>query len=217
MDIAAVQAALDSALVGKRLLEHPFYRRWEAGALAPGELAAYAEQYRGIERALPEALLGIVEGLPEGPPRELVAENLADELGPPRSHADLFESFAEAAGARRCAPMTAATAALVDLELQAARRDPISALAVIAAYEVQAAGIATTKAEGLRQHYGLDAAGTEFWDVHSTLEADHAAWSIAALAALAEDPDQVVRPARAAAEAWWSFLDEREALAPIRA
>ena len=44
------------ALTGRYLLSHPFYRRWEEGGLAEGELGAYAEQYRLIERELPLTL-----------------------------------------------------------------------------------------------------------------------------------------------------------------
>jgi hypothetical protein len=36
-----------------------------------------------------------------------------------------------------------------------------------------------------------------------------------ALASLADGPDTVEGPATAAADAWWSFLDEREAAAPV--
>ena len=43
---------LAEAIVGRHLLAHPFYRRWEAGTLSEGGLAAYAEQYRHIEREL---------------------------------------------------------------------------------------------------------------------------------------------------------------------
>ena len=52
-------------LNGKRLLEHPFYRRWEDGALEMSELASYAAQYRRFEAQLPsflEALSGMLEG-----------------------------------------------------------------------------------------------------------------------------------------------------------
>ena len=38
------------------ILEDGIYRRWEAGTLTEGELAAYAEQYRHIERELPVTL-----------------------------------------------------------------------------------------------------------------------------------------------------------------
>ena len=208
-----VNDAISGALVGRLLLEHPFYRRWEAGELAPGELAAYAEQYRHVERALPGVLRTIAGRLPAGPARDLVIANLADEEGTPEPHAELFESFAGAVGARADVPSAAAATALVDLEVTAAGSDPVAALAMIAAYEVQAAAIADTKAAGLRAHYGVDADGTRFWDVHALMEADHAMWSIDAIALLAPDTDAFVPGATAAATAWWDFLDEREALA----
>jgi len=42
MPLHAAQAAglIWAGIGGKRLLDHPFYRRWEAGTLASGELAA---------------------------------------------------------------------------------------------------------------------------------------------------------------------------------
>ncbi len=90
-----IHHALAGALAGRHLLTHPFYRRWEAGTLGQGELAAYAGQYRHIERALPVTLARIADALPEGPARTLVEANLADELGVPAPHAALFESFAQ--------------------------------------------------------------------------------------------------------------------------
>src|SRR5580692_1026641 len=109
MHTQRIREVLAEAIVGRHLLTHPFYRRWEAGALAEGELAAYAEQYRHIERALPDTLRAIAAGLPAGVARDLVEANLADELGVPAPHADLFESFARAAGAAGDADPTAST------------------------------------------------------------------------------------------------------------
>jgi pyrroloquinoline-quinone synthase len=217
MHTARIREALADALVGRQLLTHPFYRRWEAGTLAQGELGAYAEQYRLIERALPTTLEDIAEGLPEGGARTLVESNLADELGVPAPHAVLFESFAQAAGAAPDAPPTPATTSLLAAARQAATADPVAALAMVAAYEVQAADIAASKAEGLRRHYGMDAQGTRFWDVHTSQEVAHADWSIDALAALEADPSVVRAAAQVAADAWWDFLSEREALAPAGA
>ena len=84
-------------------------------------------------------------------------------------------------------------------------------MAGLAAYETQAAAIAASKGDGLRRWYGMDAAGTRFWDVHSTMDADHGEWAVEALALLDADPDDVARSARRAADAWWSLLDERQA------
>jgi pyrroloquinoline-quinone synthase len=210
-----IREALATALTGRQLLTHPFYRRWEAGTLAEGELAAYAEQYRHIERALPGTLTAIAASLTEGPARSLVEANLADELGVPAPHAALFESFAQAAGAGSDAAPTPATKALLAAVKNAAEVDPVATLSMVAAYEVQAADIARSKADGLRRHYGMGVAATQFWDVHTSQEAAHADWSIDALADLGADPAVVQAAAQIAADAWWEFLSEREELAPV--
>jgi pyrroloquinoline-quinone synthase len=212
-----IDEVLAEAIVGRRLLTHPFYRRWETGTLTEGELAAYAEQYRHIERELPVTLAAIVEALPAGRARDLVEANLADELGTPEPHAQLFESFARAAGATPDAPATPSTAALLAVVRTTAANDPVAALAMIAAYEVQAADIAASKGEGLRRHYGFDEEGTAFWDVHATQEVDHAGWSMEALTALEADLDVVQAAATVSADSWWLFLSERDELAPVGA
>ena len=217
MHTQPMHEVLAEAIVGRHLLTHPFYRRWEAGTLAEGELAAYAEQYRHIERELPVTLAAIANALPEGHARDLVEANLADELGSPEPHAQLFESFAAAAGAAPGAPATPSTAALLALVRTAAVNDPAAALAMVAAYEVQAADIAASKSDGLRRHYGFDEDGTRFWDVHRTQEVDHAGWSMEALAALDADLDVVQAAATVSADSWWLFLSERDELAPVGA
>src|SRR6202034_714796 len=113
MHTQRIDEVLAEAIVGRHLLTHPFYRRWEAGTLTEGVLAAYAEQYRHIVRELPVTLRAIADALPEGPARELVEANLADELGSPEPHVELFETFAHAAGAAPDAPATPSTAALL--------------------------------------------------------------------------------------------------------
>ena len=214
MHTQRIHEVLAEAIVGRHLLAHPFYRRWEAGTLAEGELAAYAEQYRHIERELPVTLSAIASALPEGRARSLVEANLSDELGSPEPHVQLFESFAKAAGATPDAPATPSTAALLALVRTAAATDPAAALAMVAAYEIQAADIAASKSDGLRRHYGMDEQGTRFWDVHRTQEVDHAGWSMEALEDLGADPDLVQAGAIVSADSWWLFLSEREELAP---
>ncbi len=217
MHTQRIHEVLAEAIVGRHLLAHPFYRRWEAGTLGDGELAAYAEQYRHIERELPVTLTVIAGSLPQGRARELVEANLADELGSPEPHAQLFESFAAAAGAAPGAPASPSTAALLALVRTAAAHDPAAALAMVAAYEVQAADIAASKSDGLRRHYGFDEDGTRFWDVHRTQEVDHAGWSLEALSELGADPDVVQSAATVSADSWWLFLSERDELAPATA
>jgi pyrroloquinoline quinone (PQQ) biosynthesis protein C len=217
MHTQPMHEVLAEAIVGRHLLTHPFYRRWEAGTLTEGELAAYAEQYRHIERELPVTLAAIAAALPPGRARALVEANLADELGSPEPHTELFETFARATGARPDAPVTPSTAALLSVVRTTAANDPVAALAMVAAYEVQAADIAVSKGDGLRRHYGFEEAGTRFWDVHRTQEVEHAGWSMDALTALGADPDVVRAAAAVSADSWWLFLSEREELAPAGA
>lgn len=211
-----LDALFDDILRSRRLLAHPFYRRWEAGTLERRELAAYAAQYRHFEAALPVVLERIAAGLPEGTARQLVGANLDDELGVPAPHLDLFDAFAGAVGAP-VADATPATAALVELYLALAESSPVAALAAVAAYEVQAPSIAASKAEGLRTRYGVDADGARFWDVHAGVDETHGQWMLDALGQVADGADDVLDPATDAADAWWAFLDEREAAAPVPA
>ena len=142
----------------------------------------------------------------------MVARNLSDELGQPESHLALFDGFAAALPVTATATGPGVTAlALADTYRALAAESPIAAIAGLAAYESQAAGIATSKGDGLRRWYGMDAAGTRFWDVHSTMDADHGEWAVEALALLGADAGEVADSARRAADAWWSLLDERQA------
>ena len=155
----------------------------------------------------------VAEKLPSGAARELVAGNLEDELSRPEPHVQLFEGFAAAVGASGPAAPTDATTELVGLYLHAVEQGPIAALAVIAAYEVQAAEVAATKACSLREKYGLGPAATRFWSVHSEMEESHAAWTTEALELLEADAGTVSEWSSRSAEAWWRFLDDRLELA----
>jgi pyrroloquinoline-quinone synthase len=197
-------------LIGShRLLEHPFYRRWEAGQLSGAELALYAEQYRHFEAQLPSFLEGLSD-LVDGQARALVEANLADEVGDEVTHLALFEDYAESVGAGQAAA-TPAMAALVALYAEVLRRgDGAYGVGVLLGYEVQAADVAASKGEALLGAYGLAPRACRFWQLHAELEVEHAAWSLRAAEGL--DESTVTAGARASAAAWWAFLDEREAL-----
>ncbi len=192
------------------MVQHPFYRRWEDGGVSKVELALYAAQYRHFEAYLPEFLARLAAALPPGPARELVTANLADELGDPLAHVDLFDRFAAAVGAGPDAPSVAMTALLGTYEELLAEA-PAWALAGFAAYEAQSAEVAHLKADGLSTHHGLDGHAVSFWHHHSRVDQRHGEW---ALAAVPSGDPAVAGAGRRAAQAWWAFLDEREGLAP---
>jgi pyrroloquinoline-quinone synthase len=196
-----------NALEGRTLLSHPFYRRWEAGSLGVGELAAYAAQYVHVERQLPVTLEATISSTDSARVRSLLQENLDDERGNPVAHVELFANFADAVGASPTAP-SPATGSLTALYATAPEVGTAFALGVLAAYEVQAAEVARSKADGLRAHYGLDESGTAFWDVHASMETEHADWTLDAAREL--DAAEFLAGVRASRDAWWAFLDERE-------
>jgi len=222
---ARIAKAIEDALTGCLLLTHPFYQRWEAGELQLGELDIYAQNYRSFEAALPVVLSAVIERLAADGSKdvaEMVQRNLDDELGRPEPHLALFGRFAAAVSAQD--PSTdagtgagPAADALVATYTDLVEVGPVAALSALAAYETQASAIAASKAEGLRRWYGIDDAGVAFWDVHAAMDADHGGWAIAALASLDADPAVVNDAAKRAADAWWAFLDEREAGAPFEA
>jgi pyrroloquinoline-quinone synthase len=203
-----LQQRFDDAIRDRLLLDHPFYQRWEAGELSREELTHYAEQYRHFETMLPLFLRRLSAKLGPGGARDLVDANLADEVSAP-SHLQLFERFASFYGARDV-EMSPATRALVEAYSDVLRRGPVAALAGLLAYESQGAAIADSKADGLAAHYGASRQALEFWQEHGSIEGDHAQWTFDALESLRPNIAEVERAARAVADAWWSFLDERE-------
>jgi pyrroloquinoline-quinone synthase len=202
------------------LLTHPFYRRWEAGELETGELAEYTVHYRAFEAALPAVLTAVAselraEGADEA--AALVEGNLADELGRPEAHLALFDRFADSVGPADATCPGPAAQALVGTYFDLVAEGPVAALAGLAAYETQASAIASSKADGLRRWYGTPPEGTEFWDVHAQIDAEHGEWAVAAMELLGADADVVADAARRGADAWWALLDERQAGAPALA
>jgi pyrroloquinoline-quinone synthase len=206
-----LNAVLDSTLRDVQLLDHPFYRRWEAGGLSKDELRWYAEQYRYFEAMLPVFLKCLARELPDGFVRDSVLKNLADEVAVP-SHLVLFDRFAAFYEASD-APISPAMEGLVQAYSEVLKRGPSAALAGLWAYESQGAGIADSKADGLAAHYGASREALDFWMAHGTVEGDHAKWTLEALEAMDPDVDEIETAALLIAQAWWSFLDERESLA----
>jgi pyrroloquinoline-quinone synthase len=203
-----LRTIVDDALAGRRLLEHPFYRRWEEGRLSRDELTSYAEQYRHFEAALPSTLEALANEL-SGDAREAVLDNLRDETGTP-THLELFDDFAAHYGAGDAVPSPKMAELLAAYE-GALAAGPAAGLAGVLAYEAQGAEIAETKASGLREFYGASDAACEFWRVHGLVEDSHAAWLLAAGSGL--DDAGARAGARMVADAWWAFLDERESVA----
>jgi pyrroloquinoline-quinone synthase len=209
MDATRLETVLEQRLEGRRLLDHPFYRRWSRGEVGVGELRAYAAQYRHFEAALPAHLGAVAAAAPGGALREQALRNLDDES----THLELFDAFAAALGDAAPAAPSPAMAHLLGVYAQARARSAEEGFAALLAYEAQSPEVAASKAAGLREHGIVDGEDAlRFWDLHAALDRDHARWALDALAECRASAVLVGDAVEAAAAAWWSFLDEREAL-----
>jgi pyrroloquinoline-quinone synthase len=203
-----LQQSFFDALRDRQLLDHPFYRRWEAGELSRDDLTRYAEQYRHFETMMPAFLTHLRDELQPGEARDLVEANLRDEVSPP-SHLELFELFANSFHATD-APPSLAMQGIIDAYDGVAHRGTVAALAGLLAYESQGASVADSKGAGLAKHYEAPLEALLFWDEHGSIEGNHAEWTFDALTSLSPDLDEVRSAARLVGDAWWAFLDERE-------
>jgi pyrroloquinoline-quinone synthase len=216
MDAATLETAVRARLRDRLLLDHPFYRRWAEGGVSVAELRDYAAQYRHFEAMVPAHLAAIAATAEQATLRDQALRNLADEAGSAPTHLELFDRFATALDAPADAEPTPAMAHLLETYATAAATGPTTAFAALLAYEIQAPAVAASKAEGLRRHGILDGDALDFWTVHADLDGDHASWALTALASSGATEGEVADSAGTAAAAWWSFLDEREAAAPVR-
>ncbi|HXA28110.1 MAG TPA: iron-containing redox enzyme family protein [Candidatus Angelobacter sp.] len=208
MDAHRLDEVLQARLDGRRLLDHPFYQRWSRGEVSVEELRAYAAQYRHFEAALPSHLQSVAESAPGAELRAQALRNLDDESG----HLALFDAFTTALGEPRQDAPSPAMSHLLGVYQQARGRSAVEGFAALLAYEAQSPEVAASKAQGLRDHGILDGDALRFWDLHATLDRDHAAWALDALSGSGAGEDVIGDSIAAAAGAWWSFLDEREAL-----
>jgi pyrroloquinoline-quinone synthase len=183
---------LDEARRRRNVLDHPFYRRWEAGELTRADLAFYAGEYRHAVVALADAA-----GAAGDP------EHAAEEA----AHVSLWDDFAAALDA----PLDREPASGTKACAEAWRRtDPLEARAVLYAIEAGQPDVSRTKLDGLVGHYGFesDTAATEYFSLHAERDHEHAAASRVVLEqADPADADRLVAAAEAALEGNWRLLD----------
>src|SRR5947208_11078612 len=94
---------LDRLISTRSILEHPFYLAWRRGELTKAQLATYARVYYPHVFAFPSYLRNAIQCASDVTTRQELENNLADELGNPAPHSELWLDFAEAMGAERAA------------------------------------------------------------------------------------------------------------------
>jgi pyrroloquinoline-quinone synthase len=208
----AITESIDARVAERHLLTHPFYRAWTAGTLPRTALFEYARQYYAFESRLPGLLKSLAKRVDGASAEALLANAWDEEHG---AHPELWIRFGEALGLDRSQIVdsrpNASTQALVDTYVEATERAPaVGGVAAIYAYESQLPAVAEAKIAGLEAHYDFGArrAGLAFFEVHRTIDVQHAAAErrILETADDEESARAAAHWAERALDAWWNFL-----------
>lgn len=206
-------AKIDAAIAEKNLLKHPFYQDWQMGKLSREALQLYAAQYYRHVEAFPKHLR-MLAARTEGPIREVVLENLAEEENPSRPHPKLWREFAEAVGVSEdditSCPALPGTQAVVETFREiVGDRTVAEAVAALYAYEAQVPEIATTKIDGLKKFYGVQSReGLAYFEVHEEADKLHReAWRNWLLEHAEGNDADILATTNEALDAMWHLLD----------
>ena len=191
---------LDAVADRWSVLRHPFYERWERGALNRDELAYYAGEYRHAVTAL----AGLAATASD-------AGHAAEEA----AHVEIWDEFAAELGAELDREPRAETVACAE----AWSGSGLEGAAALFAIESAQPEISCTKLEGLTRWYGFEpgSKGTRYFELHAERDHEHAELSRRVLErARPEDEDAIVAAAEHALRANWELLDGVEQLAGAR-
>jgi len=213
MQSTALLQRIDAAIAEKNLLKHPFYQDWQMGKLSREALQLYAAQYYRHVEAFPKHLR-VLAARTEGPIREIVLENLAEEENPTRPHPKLWRDFASSVGVNEeditCCPSLPGTQVAVETFREiVGDRSVAEAVAALYAYEAQVPEIATTKIDGLKKFYGVTSPKSlAYFTVHEEADKAHRdAWRGWLEEHAHGDEEEILATTNQALDALWGVLD----------
>lgn len=190
--------ALEAQIEARHLLKHPFYVAWQEGTLSPEALRDYAAQYYQHVLAFPTYISALHSRCDDIETRQVLLENLSDEEQGADNHPELWKRFAEAVGCDTATiddtPRLAETARAIDTFRRAVSEGSVTrGLAALWAYESMVPAVAGEKIRGLAEHYGVEGSpGTDYFEVHRTLDIEHADDTRALVAERLTDESEVV-------------------------
>lgn len=213
MQNAQLLEKIDAAIAEKNLLKHPFYQDWQMGKLSREALQLYAAQYYRHVEAFPKHLR-VLAARSEGPIRDIILENLAEEENPSMPHPKLWRDFASTLGVSEdditSCPALPGTQAVVETFREIVGDRPVAeAVAALYAYEAQVPEISTTKIDGLQKFYGVESPkGLAYFAVHEQADKAHrAAWRGWLEEHAQGDETEILETTNRALDALWGALD----------
>lgn len=198
---------IERLIEDRHVLKHPFYVAWREGTLPREALRTYAAQYYQHVRAFPTYISALHSRCEDLETRSVLLENLRDEEEGPENHPALWLRFAAAVGctdreAESADPLPETRAAIEAFRTAVREGSVTRGLAALWAYESMVPVVAGEKIRGLAEHYGVTGSpGTDYFEVHRTLDVEHAAATRALVARRAVDPAEAREAERGAARA----------------
>ncbi len=153
-------AQLSEVIARKSILNHPFYKCWQAGKLEKGELQEYMKQYYHLENAFPRFMSGIHSNCDNAKMRKAMLKDLIGEEGESTNHVAQLLTFSEALGLSKEEVVNSKanknTSEVITTFLNLAQDKNINkGLAALATYKEQIRKVSTTKEQGLKDFYGI--------------------------------------------------------------
>jgi pyrroloquinoline-quinone synthase len=171
---------LKSELLKYNLLNHPFYQMWNEGKISLSTLQEYSKQYMFQVKGLPTYISATHSITENTEMRKILTENLADEEINGEDHVSLWKSFAKGLGLSNeeieASLQSTSIKNLVATCKKYASKSSASGFGVLYAQEHNYANIATSKKEGLENHFGMaqNKEATKFFTVHEKADVWHA-------------------------------------------
>ena len=171
---------IDNLIEKHHLLNHSFYKAWNAGELPKETIREYAAQYFQHVSLFPRYLSAIHSNCDDISVRKEILENLVDEELGDEDHPELWMRFAEGMGkTREEVKNTVAikeTKELVDNFMKLSKDDRYHVgFSAIYCYESMVPEIAENKIDGLKRYYGAKNGEDtlKFFEVHQSADIIH--------------------------------------------
>ena len=163
---------IDNLIEKNHLLNHSFYKAWNAGELPKETIREYAAQYFQHVSLFPRYLSAIHSNCDDIKTRQLLLENLNEEEQGKENHPELWMRFAEGMGNTRknindAVPIKE-TEELVKIFKKLSKSEKYHiGLAALYCYESMQPEISETKKDGLQKFYNINDEDTlKFFTVH---------------------------------------------------